>query len=145
MFNYSYGDAENGMKLNWFSSDLDKQRAACTTRRVGINNSSKPCHQRTASEVCCFANEQKDGKTVNRNSSDNFIPSQLSLFVTLDALMLCAPAGHSTIHSSTLPLPEASNLGVTHLLPLPPPCADDGWMKDGAMNLSSPHLFQSPF
>lgn len=101
-----------------------------TTQRGSINNSSKSYHQRTASsEVCCFADEQKT--TVNRNSSDSFISFQLSLFVALDALMLCIPVGCNSTHSFTLQLPEASNLGFTHPLPLTPSCTDvEGWRME---------------
>lgn len=109
-----------------------------TTQRGSINNSSKSYHQRTASsEECCFANEQKT--TVNRNSSDSFISFQLSLFVALDALMFCTPAGCNSIHSSTLRLPEASKLGFTHPLPLPPPLMmDEGWSNESVLHPPTP-------
>lgn len=115
--------------ISWTETSVHFFTHKQSIQRGSINNSSMSYHQRIASsEECCFANEQKT--TVNRNSSDSLISFQLSLFVALDALMFCVPVGCNSIHSSTLRLPEASNLGFTHPLPLPPLCTDDGWRME---------------
>lgn len=111
-----------------------------TTQRGSINNSSKSCHQRTASsEVCCVANEQKT--TVNTNSSDSFISSQLSLFVALDALMFCTPEGYTTLftplHYSYLRQVtlDLHTLFLSHLHAL---MMDEGWSNESVLHLPIP-------
>lgn len=110
-----------------------------TTERGSINNSSQTFHQRTASEECCFANEQKT--TVNRNPLDSFISFKLNSLVASDALMFCILVGcNYSLPNTTAMYLRRVTLDL-HTLILSHLCAlmmDGGWSNEAVLHPPTP-------